>query len=580
MKKISRNVFKILLIFFMGGTVFSRNIFADNPPPGQQPGSLSTRFQQESQKLKKQIEQRAAKVPEIKKEEKKRAPVPEAKVSFLLKEVVITGATVFKTKDFLPTYQPYLNHTVTLKDINLIVDKVTDVYKKRGYFTTIVSLPEQNIKSGQLQIQVFEGKMGVLKIEGNKRIPSSLIASYFHIKQGSLLNFQTMQRDLLRLDQSGALSLKSVVSAGEGPQTSDVTLKIKEDQDRFGHMAIGFDNQGTRLTGIYRESAWWYDNNVTGRLDTLYLYFTQTSSTMGETISYDTPLNTYGLKGGVDFTNFGMKLGKEFKPNDITGHTVIVDPHLSLELALNEDFQASAQTGIEIKSIKQHRSGVLTSDDQLRTPYVSFDFSKIDPYAGKTEFIPKFSFGTSGFLGSSSRYNSLSSRERTDGPFFKYTQSLNRIQQLPAGMSLEIRSQFQEASRTLPSSEQFQLGGANSVRGYPEGDYMADWGGSVQVDWYFPLYFIPKDLKTLKTHQPLRSLIQPVIFFDAGAGALRKAFPGELREKSLMGVGGGLRVHLTDNVSVRFDVARKIGYRATSSSGDSSFNLTVQCQLW
>ncbi len=578
MKKISRTIFKILLIFFLSGIAFSRNIFADNPPPGQQPGPLGQRLQQESQQLKKQIEQRAAKVPEIQKEEKKQVPAPKAKVSFLLKEVVITGATVFKTKDFFAIYQPYLNRTVTLKDINLIVDKITAIYKKGGYFTTIVSLPEQNIKGGKLEIRVFEGKMGVLKIEGNKTIPSSLIAGYFHIKQGRLLNFQTMQRDLLRLDQSGALSLKSVVSAGKGPQTSDVTLKIKE--DRFDHMAIGFDNQGTRLTGIFRESAWWYDNNVTGRLDSLYLYFIHSALTLGETVSYATPLTTHGLKFGADFTNFNIKVGEEFKSFDITGHTVIADPHLSWELALREDFQASAQTGIEIKSVKQYQNKNLTSNDQLRTPYFSFDFSKVDSYAGKTEFNPKFSFGTNGFLGSSSRGNSSSSRARTGGSFFKYNQSISRTQYLPAGMSLNIRTQFQAASRSLPSSEQFQLGGANSIRGYPEGDYMADWGGSVNVDWYFPLYFIPEDLKTLKTHQPLRSLIQPVIFFDAGVGALRKTLPGELREKSLMGVGGGVRVHVTDNLSVRFDVARSIGNKPTAGTGDSSYNLTVQCQLW
>jgi hemolysin activation/secretion protein len=526
MKKNSQAAFKILPVFFLSGIILSHNVFADSPPSGQGAGPLGQRFQQESQQLKKQIEQQAAKTPEIQKEKAKGVAAPESNVSFILKEVVITGATVFNTKDFLPAYQPYLNHAVTLKDINLIVDRISAVYKKKGYFTTIVALPEQNIKNGKLEIQVFEGKMGALKIEGNKKIPSSLIAKYFHIKEGRLLDFQTLQRDLLRLDQSGALSLKAVVGPGEAPQTSDVTLKINE--NRFDHMALGFDNQGTRLTGIYRESAWWYDNNVSGRLDSLYLYLVSSSLTLGETASYERPLNTYGLKGGVDFTNFNMKLGKEFKPYDITGHTVIADPHLSLELALSEDFQASARTGIEIKSIKLYQDRNIIANDQLRTPYVSFDFSKIDPYGGKTEFAPKFSLGTAGFLGSSSQNNSLPTREGAGGPFFKYDQSLNRIQQLPAGVSLEMRSQFQEASRTLPSSEQFQLGGVNSVRAYPEGDYMADWGGSVNLDLYFPLYFIPEDLKMLKTHQPLRSMIQPEIFFDAGGGALRKTLPGEV----------------------------------------------------
>ena len=121
-------------------------------------------------------------------------------------------------------------------------------------------------------------------------------------------------------------------------------------------------------------------------------------------------------------------------------------------------------------------AGDTTANDQLRIPYFGFDFSKTDS-KGQTTFSPRFNFGTSGFLGASHRNHSTSSRAGTGGFFFKYEQSLNRIQKMFFDSYMSIRTQLQAASHTLASSEQFQLGGADSVRGYPEGDYLADTGG-------------------------------------------------------------------------------------------------------
>ncbi|MBI3602094.1 MAG: ShlB/FhaC/HecB family hemolysin secretion/activation protein [Candidatus Omnitrophica bacterium] len=564
-------VFLIFYLFFPG-----QRVWADNPPVGQEPGAQVERIQEESQKRKQQLEKTVIKTPPIQ-QEKEQEAVAKTGLAFVLQEVDITGMTLFKPQDFLFVYKPYLNQTVTTKEINAVIDKIKGAYKKKSYFTTIVRLPEQNIQNGKLEIRVFEGKMGDLKIEGNKSVSGRLLARYFHVKKNELLDFQTMQRDLLRLEGNSILSVRAVISAGALPQTSDITLKIEE--KRPDHLGISFDNQGTRLTGKYRESVWWGNANVTGRLDSLYMYTIFTTLSLGKMISYETPLGTYGTKFGMSMVDFDMKSGKEFKSFDITGHSQIFDPHFSWELALREDFQASAQSGIEIKSIKKKILGTTTADDQLRLPYVGFHFVKIDSWRGSTEFSPRFTFGTSNFLGASSENHPSAGRAKTGGGFFKYEQGLNRMQKMPVG-ALSIRSHFQFASHTLTSSEQLQLGGANSIRGYPEGDYLADGGGFVNLDWYFPAYFIPQDWKILKSGKTLRSQIEPVIFFDAGGGQLKKVLPGEKHTKTLMGVGGGIGWHLSDDIYLRLDWAKHIGEKPTQGTGHSTFNLTFQWKLW
>ena len=203
--------------------------------------------------------------------------------------------------------------------------------------------------------------------------------------------------------------------------------------------------------------------------------------------------------------------------------------------------------------------------------------SKTDP-SGQSTFSPKFDFGTSGFLGASPYDHAKASRPGTGGFFFKYEQSLNRLQKMFLDSYMYIRSQFQIASQPLAPSEQLQLGGAESIRGYPEGDYLADTGAFVNFDWTFPMYIIPKSWKLPGQDTPLRYQIEPVFFVDVGGGTLNKTLPGERNSKFLAAVGGGLRVKFK-YFSLRLDWAGSIGDKPTSGSGPSTFYFTFQSEI-
>ena len=157
--------------------------FAQPPvPPGNKPGAEAARFKEQAERENKRFEQKK-KTPEVQVPEKEEKPSAAGQISFILKEVKITGATVFKTEDLKNIYAPYLDKTVTFKDLQYITSKMEAKYKEKGFLTTAVYLPKQDIKDGVVQINVAEGKMGNLNIEGNKWFSSSFIERYFHIKK-------------------------------------------------------------------------------------------------------------------------------------------------------------------------------------------------------------------------------------------------------------------------------------------------------------------------------------------------------------------------------------------------------------
>jgi len=566
---------KLLLLAAASFLLSSSNAWAQEPPPGAEPDAQGRRFQADVERTQKALEKKKAKAPEIEIEEPN-LPAPAGEVSFLLKGINITGETIFEEKYFKPAYEPYLDKTITLKGLELIIEKIKGIYKEEGYLTVTAYLPEQDIKEGIAEIRVVEGKAGEIDIEGNKWFPTRLIKKYIHIKKNEVLNVLKLQRDLLRLNQNPDLELKSILGPGKEPETLNLTLKAK---DHFPwHFGTTFDNQGTLLTGRDRTLLTLRSTDVTGNNDSLFGAILISRDANAQSLSYTLPVDTYGTKLGINFSHFHMIVGKEYKEFNITGDTKALTPYITKELCLSEDFEAYLNAGIDIKSMKKHTDGVTTSDDQMRIPYFGVDITKTDSF-GQTIFSPRFDFGTSNFLGASSFNHPTSSRANTGGFFFVYGHTLTRVQRMFLESYCVISSQVQASPQTLPSSEQFQIGGANSVRGYPEGDFLADTGAILNIDWIFPMYPLPRDLKLPNADIPLRQQIQPVFFMDLGGGRVNKTMASEVRDKFLVGIGGGIRIQLYKNLSCRFEWAKDVGQAPTPGSGPSSLNISIQSEL-
>lgn len=571
-----RVIRKVLFSLFIAVFVYSPPLRAEDPQ-GSGIGVQSERFQEDTQRKKEFLEAKKVKKPEIKVEEPEKKPPAPAAVQFELREIILKGATLFPEEKLTKFYQPYLNKKVSFEDLETIAERIKAHYFNKGYWTTLVFIPEQDIQGGKVIIQIAEGRMGELKIEGNRWFSESLVRRYSRLEGGDLLNMAHLQRNILRLDENSDIEIKAVVEKGEQPETSNVVLTVK---DQFPwHLGVSTDNAGTRLTGKGRAGISLRGSNVFGQNDSVFSNTMFSGRSFGQAVNYEIPVNAYGTKLGFTMSYFSMRLGKEFKAAGIKGFSQSYTPYLSQELYLSENYQASVNAGLDIKRINRRMDANRTNLDELRLPYFGFDFSALDRFHGQTTFTPQVTFGTQHFLGASGKNHPSASRAGTGYPFTKYEQTLKRIQRMPWDSYAITRCQYQAASRTLPAAEQFQLGGINSVRGYPEGDYSADWGATLNVDWVFPIYVIPETWKLPRSTTPLRKQIEAVGFTDLGKGKLKKVIPGEKKSKFLMGVGGGFRVHLWNNVYVRFEWAKSVGDRPTGGAGPSTFHFAIQSEV-
>jgi len=571
---------KISLRIFFGcillAGLFSKDAWAvPSPPPlpaGQDLEAQAERFQQEYSTEKREQEEQLKKLT-IQVEEEKEKKVPPGPV-FILKGINVTGSTIFNPSQLAFVWKPYLGKKVDLRSINHIVAMVKRVYTDLGYLTTTAYLPPQDVSNGVVEIRVVEGKRGNLTVEGNKYFSTPSIEKYFHTYRGETMDMGEVQKDLMRLNSNQDLSVISVLSPGEEPETVDVTLKATENLPY--HVSVGEDNQGSRLTGTYRTLFTVDDSNLTGNHDNLSINTVITELSSGESASYQTPVGTNGAKMGLDAGYFEATLGKEYRSYDIINKTTFFTPNASWELYQSQDMQADLTSGVRIKDIKKTQMGTKITDEDLSIPYVGLNLIKSDSM-GQTAFDPELSFGTPDFLGSSTGDNPSASRLHADRFFAKYSQYVSRTQKMPFDSYLQIISQFQYASHTLPTAEQFQLGGEGSVRGFPQGDYLADIGGDMDTEWYFPMYPIPASWTLFHSDVNLRHQIEPFIFYDLGGGKLVETYSGETKGEFLQGLGTGIKIHLKNNFYLKMEWGIPVGgTKPIHGTGPSTFDVSVQ----
>lgn len=151
--------FKIVLIFSAVITL-SLCAFAQTVPPSQTVGADAQRDKalQEQKDIEEQI-QKKKKKPEIKEETPKEAPVPADAKRVQIKKIVIDGATLVSEKELRSAVSEYEGKDLALSEMQKVADKITEIYRKKGYTTSRAYLPPQTIKDGILTIKIIKGKV-------------------------------------------------------------------------------------------------------------------------------------------------------------------------------------------------------------------------------------------------------------------------------------------------------------------------------------------------------------------------------------------------------------------------------------
>lgn len=498
----------------------------------------------------------------------------------IVKDFVFEGNVSVPSDDLKSVAEAYLNKEITFADLKKLCRRVQSFYQLKGYFLVRVVLPPQEVKDGIIKIQVIEGSIGRIEIRGNKRISSDFInrrLNFDPAKPG--VRYNGLLESLILLNEYPSFDVKTTLVKGQAPGTTDVMVDVTEHRRHTARMSI--HNGGPRYVSdvIWGPQFEFYDALRTGDTINAYvMYGSPANNLRVGGVRYAVPVNRHDTKVSVGYNYSDFYAQREISDLGIRGVTQTVSLGVIHPLVRNMTTKIDLRAGFDYKDIKNYTLNNQSSHDRLRVLDLGFDHSHRDNFNGRTFVRNTLSFGIPHFLGGTDSNDPDSSRFGAGGRFTKFVVDATRVQNLPAAAILLLRGSFQLASETLPAAEEFHLGGMDTVRGYPQAEFLGDQGYFFNIELRLPPYpFAGKQVPFIK--KPWKEFMQFAVFFDHGAASRKSILPGEFKDRSLSGVGLGLRFFINDDASLDMDWGFPVGGNDTSDGSDSAFYVKFNMKL-
>ncbi len=488
-----------------------------------------------------------SKPPEIKSPERQLAPssipsqLPEADV--IVRKIKVLGSTVFSEAELQQAVTSYLGKIAKIQDLLAIRAVITDLYTSKGYLTSGAFLPvqSQDFNNGIISIQIVEGELERIEISGLSRLQENYVRSRIAEAGTTPVNIRNLESGLQLLQLNPLFSaIRAELKSGRTVGRSILQIELKESNPWISSLTLeNRESPSVGSLGLYGSLG---DRNLTGLGDALNIDIGGTEGTRKYGIRYDLPLNP---KDELQFRynyNTSRIIEKPFSSIGINSrsqalgvgyrHFIFRNPNSELSLGL--DFEQRESRDFLLGDIPFSFS---VGAENGRTVVNSLRFSQEWIERTTNQVLAarsQFNLGL-GILGAT--VNDLG----IDGRFLSWQGQFQWVQALEKDTIALIRLGTQLSSNSLLPSEQFGIGGVDTVRGYRQNLYTGDNGVVGTMEVRLPLL-----------RNDAIGLIQVVPFIDAGTIWSNKlnSFSGLLASTGL-----GLRWEASNNLRARLEWA-------------------------
>jgi len=129
--------------------------------------------------------------------------------------------------------------TVDFRQVREALGTLQLLYRDLGFVTASVTLPQQKLTNGMVRINVVEGRLAKINVEGNRWYgTNNILCALPSLKTNVLLNTKWLQPELDLANQNQDRQIYPVISPGFEPGTSDLTLQVKDRFPLHGHQEI------------------------------------------------------------------------------------------------------------------------------------------------------------------------------------------------------------------------------------------------------------------------------------------------------------------------------------------------------
>ena len=471
-------------------------------------------------------------VPQLEPGEPEEAP----SVSFFVDDIQVTGATILQAQ-IEALVRPLEQREITLEDLLTLRADIARLYFENGYISSGAFVPtNQVLNDGVVEIQVVEGRIEQIQINGLTRLSQGYIRDRIRPATTPPLNLQRLEAALQLLQVDPILSrVDAELTAGSGPGQTVLVLDLTEADPFLANLAV--NNYRAPSIGSLQGTASATYLNLLGFGDRLSASYDLTEGLDVYDFRYAIPVN--GLDGTIQlrYENADSNIVEsQFEAAGIRSESETFSVNFRQPLNRFPTNEFALGLGFDLR---ESRSFI--RDD------IPFSFS-IGPEAGVSKVSAlRFSqewvnrdintvlAARSQFSLGLDIFDATVNDTGTDGRFFSWLGQFQWVEQFSPGTLLVTRINTQLTPNSLLSIERFSVGGIDTVRGYAQNQIVAD--NAV--------------IASTELRLPIATDLQLVPFIDAGGGWNNQTADPD--PSFLLGLGLGMRWRPTDNFNLRLD---------------------------
>lgn len=475
-----------------------------------------------------------------------------------VRDIVVTGSTVFSAETLDQVVQAYENRPLSVADLQAAADAVTQLYLSQGYITSQAVLQEQTIEAGIVEIQVIEGGLEAIQVDGTDQL-ADYVRSRIGLGAQTPLN-QLQLEEQLRLLATDPLfeSVQGSLQPGTVPGQTLLIVTVEE-ADRFSG-SVGVDTLSPRSVGEYRTGATLQYLNLAGLGDRLIASAYRSTSGGSEVydLSYQVPISPTNGTVTLRVAPNSFRITDPQEPGFVPGISGSTNIY---EVSVRQPLMRSLREEFALSLSYRYRDGSTLVGGQVapttRSSVFTFgqDYTRRDP-TGAWGLRSQFDLGTA----------SSETGGQATQTFFSWLGQAQRVQVLDPDHLLIATADLQLTPDRLLTSEQFFVGGGQSVRGYYQNARYGDNG----------VRFSLEDRITLvRDEEDGASIAQVIPFFDVGYVWNNSPVPAQAFDQNLIaGTGVGFLLNPAPGLTTRIDLGVPL-VQLNEVSGDRPSGLRV-----
>jgi hemolysin activation/secretion protein len=457
-------------------------------------------------------------------------------------------------------------------DIEAARDALEKEYRKLGYPTVAVTVPEQTVAYGIVTLRVYEARLKTVEVTNNWFFSDDYIRNKLPaVRLGALLHEPTVLKQLDTLNANPDVKVAPILKPTDDPEQLDMELKVKDRPPVHGKVEL--NNRGVPTTSRLRLNAALQYTNLFGLDHSVTLQTSQTPQDFGQVTVYSgnylMPLGTpdHQLAFFAATAHSRARLNQSPLPVggglDIIGNSVIGGGRYMYSFSKG-NFKHQISVGVDYKHLDQSKAMAPDGTTAVVTNAISYTPGTIG-YVGIAQDqwgLTRFTATTRGYAAGlvpqgdkqdfqgdpNDPLNKPGFRKHSTGTFVVLQGGIDRYLALPKDFGLSAKVDGQWVNEPVIPTEQYFAGGMESVRGYREYEAVGDEAVHGSVELSTPP--VPKFFR-----ENIRSSLKFVAFYDLAYLWIKDATPGQIPRRLLEGTGVGLRFGLSDHLRFRYDAA-------------------------